>query len=158
MNTTKFALSLLTVLIAFIPLSANDKKEQTTKIVYQCDFPDEKRVDLMINTLNNVVAEYQKNLTDYEIDVVALGPCLQYFMKDYKGTGFVEMPYTKPTQTRLRSLLATSGNINLFACGNTMKQKNVTTEQLLDIVKPTAGGITKIIEDQGKGYSYVKIQ
>ena len=126
MKTPKFTLSLLTVLMALSPLGAADTK----KIVYQCDFPDEKRVDLMINTLNNVVSEYQKSLTDYEIDVVALGPCLQYFMKDYKGTGFVEMPYTKPTQTRLRSLLATSGNINLFACGNTMKQKNVTPDQL----------------------------
>lgn len=158
MKTTKIALSLLTVLMAFTPLSADETKMETTKIVYQCDFPDEKRVDLMINTLNNVVTEYQKSLTDYEIDVVALGPCLQYFMKDYKGTGFVEMPYTKPTQTRLRSLLATSGNINLFACGNTMKQKNVTATQLLDIVKTTPGGITKVIEDQEKGYSYVKIQ
>lgn len=158
MNTTKFALSLLTVLMAFSSLSAADTKKETTKIVYQCDFPDDKRVDLMINTLNNVVTEYQKSLTDYEIDVVALGPCLQYFMKDYKGTGFVEMPYTKPTQTRLRSLVATSGNINLFACGNTMKQKNVVATQLLDIVKTTPGGITKVIEDQENGYSYVKIQ
>lgn len=158
MKTTKFALTLLAALMAFSPLSADETKKGTKKIVYQCDFPDEKRVDLMINTLNNVVAEYQKSLTDYEIDVVALGPCLQYFMKDYKGTGFVEMPYTKPTQARLSTLMATSGNISLFACGNTMKQKNVTKEQLLDVVKTTSGGITKVIEDQENGYSYVKIQ
>lgn len=158
MKTTKITLSLLSLLMAFIPLSANDTKGKTTKIVYQCDFPDDKRVDLMINTLNNVVTEYQKSLTDYEIDVVALGPCLQYFMKDFKDTGFVKMPYTEPAQTRLRSLMATSGNINLFACGNTMKQKNVTEKQLLDIVKPTSGGITKVVQDQENGYSYVKIQ
>lgn len=154
MKTTKFTLSLLTLLMALSPLGAADTK----KIVYQCDFADDKRVDLMINTLNNVVTEYQKTLTDHEINIVALGPCLQYFMKDYKGTGFVEMPYTKPAQARLRSLLATSGNINLFACGNTMKQKNVTPDQLLDVVKQTPGGITKVIEDQEKGYSYIKIQ
>ena len=158
MKTTKITLSLLTLLVAFIPLNADDTKEKKTKIVYQCDFPDEKRVDLMINTLNNVVAQYQKSLTDYEINVVALGPCLQYFMKDFKETGFVKMPYTEPTQARLRSLMATSGNINLFACGNTMKQKNVTESQLLDIVKATPGGITKVVEDQENGYSYVKIQ
>ena len=158
MKTTKITLSLLTLLATLMPLSADDAKGKTTKIVYQCDFPDEKRVDLMINTLNNVVTQYQKSLTDYEIDVVALGPCLQYFMKDFDGTGFVKMPYTEPTQTRLRSLIATSGNINLFACGNTMKQKNVTEKQLLDIVKVTPSGITKVIEDQENGYSYVKIQ
>ncbi len=158
MKKIKFALSLLTALMAFSPLSAADTKKDTTKIVYQCDFSDDKRVDLMFNTLNNVVSEYQKSLTDYEIDIVALGPCLQYFMKDYQGTGFVKMPYTEPAQTRLRSLVATSGNINLFACGNTMKQKNVVATQLLDIVKTTPGGITKVIEDQEKGYSYVKIQ
>lgn len=158
MKTTKFALTLLAALMAFSPLSADDTKKETKKIVYQCDFPDEKRVDLMFNTLNNVVSQYQKNLTDYEINIVALGPCLQYFMKNYEGTGFVKMPYTEPAQARLRSLVATSGNINLFACGNTMKQKNVTEAQLLDIVKVTPGGITKVIEDQENGYSYIKIQ
>jgi hypothetical protein len=158
MKTTKLALSLLTVLVACIPLSANDKKDETTKIVYQCDFPDEKRVDLMLNTLNNLVSHYQKNLTDYEIDIVALGPCLQYFMKDYQSTGFEKMPYTEATQTRLRSLVATSGNINLFACENTMKQKNVVSTQLLDIVKTTPAGVVKVIDDQKQGYSYIKIQ
>lgn len=158
MKTTKLALSLLTLFISFIPLSADDKKDQTIKIVYQCDFPDEKRVDLMINTLNNLVSHYQKNLIDYEVDVVALGPCLQYFMQDFKSTGFVKMPYTEPTQARLRSLVATSGNINLIACENTMKQKNVAATQLLDIVKPTPAGVVKVIDDQMQGYSYVKIQ
>lgn len=141
-----------------MPLQAGENANKPVRIVYQCDVPDDKNVDLMINTLNNVVSYYQKNLTDYEIDVVALGPCLQYFMKDFKDTGFVEMPYTQPTQARLKTLVATSGYINLLACQNTMEKKNVKPEQLLDIVKTTPAGVIKVIEDQAKGYSYIKIQ
>lgn len=158
MKSKTLAISLLTLFVSSLPLQAGENANKPVRIVYQCDVPDDKNVDLMINTLNNVVSYYQKNLTDYEIDVVALGPCLQYFMKDFKDTGFVKMPYTEPTQARLKTLVATSGYINLLACQNTMEKKNVKPEQLLDIVKTTPGGITKVIEDQGKGYSYIKIQ
>ncbi|HQS66883.1 MAG TPA: DsrE family protein [Sulfuricurvum sp.] len=158
MKSKTLALSLLTLLVSSLPLQAGENANKPVRIVYQCDVPDDKNVDLMINTLNNVVSYYQKNLTDYEIDVVALGPCLQYFMKDFKDTGFVEMPYTQPTQARLKTLVATSGYINLLACQNTMEKKNVKPEQLLDIVKTTPAGVIKVIEDQAKGYSYIKIQ
>ena len=157
MNTKTLTVSLLTLLVTFLPLQAGDDANKPVKIVYQCDTPDEKRIDLMINTLNNVVANYQKKLIDYEIDVVALGPCLQYFMKDFKDSKFVKMPYTEPTQARLRTLFTTSGNINLLACENTMEKQNVKRDQLLDIVKTTPAGVIKVIEDQAAGYSYCKV-
>lgn len=157
MKSRTLAVSIFALLVSSMPLLAGDTANKPVRIVYQCDTPDDKRVDLMINTLNNVVANYQKKLTDYEIDVVALGPCLQYFMKDFKDTGFVEMPYTKPTQVRLRTLLATSGNINLLACENTMEKKHVKKDQLIDIVKTTPAGVIRVIEAQADGYSYVKV-
>lgn len=157
MKTKKIVLSLLTSFSFFIPLHAENISDETVKVVYQCDFKDPERVNLMLNTLNNLVSEYQQNMIDYEIDVVTLGPCLQYVMKDFKSTGFTRMPNLESTQTRFRSLVSGRDNISLYACENTMKMKNVKPEQLLDIVKLTPSGVSKIIDDQRKGYSYIKI-
>jgi intracellular sulfur oxidation DsrE/DsrF family protein len=111
----------------------------------------------MLSTINNLTTEYQQNLIDYEIDIVTLGPCLQYMMKDFKSTGFTKMPNLDSTQSRFRSLVSGRDNIRLYACENTMKMKNVKSEQLIDIVKITPSGIGKIIDNQRKGYSYIKI-
>jgi len=149
-------------MMATLPTLAKDKM---TKIVYQCDFPNPKRVHLMINTLNNVVKHYQSTLEDYELDVVVLGPCLQYIMKDYKGTGFVKKPYIdhggptgKGTMGRLKSLLLTAGdNLKIIACRNTMKKKHVKEVQIEDFSEFTPSGIIKIVDLQNDGYAYIKI-
>ena len=150
------------------PAFANEhsKKDDTVKVVYQCDFADPKRVHLMLNTLNNAVKYYQKKMIDYKIDVVALGPCLQYFMKNFKGTGFAKKPYLnhggpigKGTTSRFKSLkLLADDNIELYACQNTMEKKKVKPAQILDDVELTPAGIIKIIDLQREGYSYIKIR
>lgn len=151
------------MMTATLPALAKEKK--VTKIVYQCDFPDVKRVHLMLNTLNNAVKHYQSTLEEYEINVVALGPCLQYVMKDFKDTGFEKKPYIEHggpagngTAGRIKSLLMTAGdNMKIIACQNTMKKKNVKEEQIEDYVELTPGGIIKIIDLQREGASYIKI-
>lgn len=144
----------------------NDDEDETIKVVYQCDFADPKRVHLMLNTLNNAVKYYQKNMIDYEIDIVALGPCMQYMMKDFKGTGFARKPYLThggPTGggiiPRIKSLQLTGGdNIKIYACNNTMKKKNVKPDQLEDYATVTPAGVIKAIDLQREGYAYIKIK
>ncbi len=144
----------------------NDNEDSTVKVVYQCDFADPKRVHLMLNTLNNAVKYYQKHMIDFEIDIVALGPCLQYMMKDFKGTGFVAKPYLYhggPTGdgiiSRLKGLqLAGGDSIIMYACNNTMTKKNVKPEQLEDYANVTPAGVIKAIDLQREGYAYIKIK
>ena len=144
----------------------NDEADDTIKIVYQCDFADPKRVHLMLNTLNNAVKYYHDELIPYEIDIVALGPCLQYMMKDFKGTGFARKPYLThggPTGAgiikRFKNLQLTGAdNIEMFACHNTMTKKNVKAEQLEDYAKVTPAGVIKVVNLQRKGFAYIKIK
>lgn len=151
------------MMTATLPALAKEKK--VTKIVYQCDFPDVKRVHLMLNTLNNAVKHYQSTLEEYEINVVALGPCLQYVMKDFKGTEFEKKRYIdhggpekNGTSGRMKSLLLKAGkHMKIFACQNTMKKKNVKKEQIEDYAELTPAGIIKIIDLQREGASYIKI-
>ncbi len=159
-----FTLALLASMIT--PSFADGNKDETVKVVYQCDFADPKRVHLMLNTLNNVVKYYQKKLIDYEIDIVALGPCLQYVMKDFKGTGFAKKPFINHggptgagTASRFSSLKQLSeDSMIIYACGNTMTKKNVKPEQISDYVEVTPAGIIKAIELQREGYAYIKIR
>jgi len=159
-----FAIAFFAIVIT--PSFAHDKKDETVKIVYQCDFADVKRVHLMLNTLNNVVKYYDKQMIQYDLKVVALGPCLQYMMKGFKGTGFAKMPYYahggptgKGTDSRFSNLKQLGGdNVEFFACKNTMKKKNVKPEQIDDFVTLTTAGIIKIIDLQHEGYAYIKIK
>lgn len=157
------------VLFAMVSNSAlanESKKDDTVKVVYQCDFANPKRIHLMLNTLNNAVKYYNKKLIDYEIDIVAFGPCLQYFMKDFKGTGFSRKPYlthggpTKHgTTSRFKNLYQLGdGNVKMYACHNTMDKKHVQPKQIADDVEITPAGVIKIIDLQREGYAYMKIK
>lgn len=167
MKTTKLILMMMALLLSSATTFAQDEEDDgTVKIVYQCDFPDVKRVHLMLNTLNNAVKYYDKQMIDFQIDVVAFGPCLQYFMKDFKGTGFAAMPYLdhggptgEGTRSRFKSLKLLGGDrINYFACKNTMDKKNVKESQIADDCEIVPGGLVKIVDDQRKGFTYIKIQ
>ena len=154
------------MMTATLPALAQEKKkEDVIKIVYQCDFPDITRMHFLLSTLNNVVKHYQSTLETYEIDIVAFGPCLQYVMKDFKGTEFEKKRYIdhggpekNGTAGRMKSLLMKAGdNMKIIACQNTMKKKNVKKEQIEDYVEFTPSGIIKIIDLQREGYAYIKI-
>ena len=157
----------MALIITVFPLIASEKADNdVVKVVYQCDFPEADRVHLMLNTIKNATEYYDKNFIDYEVDIVALGPCLQYVMKDFKNTGFEEKPYiTKGgptgagTRSRLKGLQLTGGDkIKIFACKNTMDNNHVTDKQIEDFATITPAGIVKIIDLERSGYAYIKIK
>jgi len=167
MKRVKTIVTAVALLMALSPLYAEENEvNDVVEVVYQCDFSDVKRVHLMINTLNNAVEYYNQKLIPYEIDIVALGPCLQYFMKDFKKTGYEEKPYLTQggptgagTRARFKNLQMSGGdNVKFFACKNTMDKKNVTESQLEDFVEVTPAGVIKVIDLQREGYAYIKIQ
>lgn len=169
MKITKLlkSLTLVTAMMLTAPFASSlSAAEGTVKIVYPLDFPDVKRVHFMLNTLNNVVKHYQKNLTDYELNIVAYGPGVQYLLKSDKGSGFKIMPYIhhggptgKGTAGRFEGLRQLGGdNVKFYVCGNTMKKKNVTADMLVDYAKVTPAGVIKVIELQQEGASVVKIK
>jgi len=168
MKMMKIISAIFAVAMMVTPSFASDNSDDddVVKVVYQCDFAKPQRIHLMLNTLNNVVKYYDKKLIQYDIRVVALGPCLQYVMKDFDGTGFADKPYCshggptgKGTNSRFKSLKQLGGdNITFYACENTMNKKNVKPEQIKDYVKLTTAGIIKIIDLQREGYAYIKIK
>ncbi len=166
MRFNKIVFAIVTVLMMMgVPVAAQDNSD-TVKVVYPLDFPDVKRVHFMLNTLNNLVTHYQKNLIDYEISIAVYGAGLQYVMKDFKDTGFVQMPYLSyggpvdnGTQGRIAALKQLAGdNLRIFVCENTMEKKHVKKEQLQTYSEVTPGGVLKLIELQREGAAYVKIQ
>lgn len=158
----------VTLLVA-VPLTSTLQaadNDSRVKVVYPLDFPDIKRVHFMLNTLNNLVKHYQSTMTEFEINVVAYGPGLQYVMKNFKGTGFAEKPYIKHggpvgngSSGRFAALESLGGDsFKVYACENTMTKKKVTKAHLNDYVKVTPGGVLKIIELQREGAALIKIR
>ena len=153
-------------MLMIIPSFASEDEDESVKIVYQCDFADVKRVHLMLNTLNNAIKYYNKHMIDYEIDIVVLGPGLQYIMKDFKDTGFMKKPYIEHggptgagTASRFKGLVQLGGdNLKIFACHNTMDKKHVKENQLQDYAEVTPAGIIKAVDLQREGYAYIKIK
>ncbi|MDF1880549.1 hypothetical protein JHD50_04400, partial [Sulfurimonas sp. MAG313] len=129
MNIKKSILALVaTLLMVIVPVSASAKdNSDPVKVVYPLDFPDVKRVHFMLNTLNNLVKHYQKNLIDYEISIVVYGPGLQYAMHNFADTGFVGKPYLthggpvgNGTQGRIHALKQLAGDsLNIYLFKNT---------------------------------------
>ncbi|MDD2266861.1 DsrE family protein [Sulfuricurvum sp.] len=152
--------------VTAFPLAASEKDDDVVKVVYQCDFLEADRIHLMLNTINNAVEYYNKNFIQYEIDLVALGPCLQYVMKDFNNTGFEEKPYITQggptgagTRSRLKALQLDGGDkIKIYACKNTMDKNHVADNQIEDFATTTPAGIVKIIDLQRSGYAYIKIR
>lgn len=148
-----------------VPVMAEEESD-VVKVAYPLDFADVRRVHFMLNTLNNLVKHYQKNLIDYEISIVAYGPGVQYTMKDFKGTGYVGKPYlthggpvNNGTQGRMDTLKQLAGdNLRVFVCENTMTKKNVKKEQLQPYSEVTPGGVLKLIELQKEGAALIKIR
>ncbi len=167
MKFKKYLCALMALMMTVISpvLAKEEKKDDVIKIVYQCDFSDITRMHMMLNTLNNVVKNYQNRSQAYKIDIVAFGPCLQYVMKDFKGTKFERKPYIdrggpekNGTLGRIKNLhMKTGKNMKIIACENTMKKRNVKAEQMEDYVEFTPSGIIKVIDLQRKGYAYIKV-
>lgn len=166
MKINKILLTIITVVMMIATPASATEDNDVVQIVYPLDFPDVKRVHFMLNTLNNLVKHYQKNFIEYEINVVAYGPGLQYTMQGFENTGFVGKPYLtkggptgKGTHGRFAALKALAAdNLNVYVCENTMAKKNIKNEQLLPYAKVTPGGVLKLIELQYKGAALVKIK
>lgn len=165
MKLTKILL-LLALIFSAAPVMADEDEESTIKVVYPLDFPSVKRVHFMLNTLNNLVKYYQKQLVDFEVSIVAYGPGVQYFMKKSDGSGFQIKPYLthggpagNGTTGRLQALKQLApDNIKFYVCNNTMKKKHVTPDMLQENVEITPAGVIKLIELQREGAALVKIK
>ncbi len=93
--------------------------------------------------LNNALM-FQKNLgaENTQIEVVANGPGLNMLKAESKAAGAVAG--------------ALDRNIDVVACGETMKAMKLTEADLIGGVRVVPGGLIEIVNRQMEGWSYVR--
>lgn len=74
----------------------------------------------------------------------------------FHGNGIFMVTSEKTTYMKELMDFAQNKDVKMVVCGNTMKQKKITKEQLLPFVSVVPMGIGEIIIKQEEGWSYIK--
>ena len=115
------------------------------KVVIQVSTADAKTQTIALNNAVNVMKHFAPGEADVEI--VAYGPGLSILTNSKKNKN----------AKRVASLAMS--DITFSACGNTMKKiakKKGKEPALVEGVKVVPAGVIRIMELQGKGYSYIR--
>jgi len=119
-------------------------QDQHHKLVIQVSSADQKAMIIALNNAVNVQKDY--GIDNVDVEIVAYGPGLQMLTADHK------------LNKRVGSLALQ--NITFSACGNTMKgmaKKNGGKKPVLtEGVQVVSAGVSRIIELQESGYSYIR--
>jgi len=144
MKNFKLLLILLTVILSTGFATTTYANGPGHKLVIQVSTDDARTQRIAINNAVNVMKAYGPGNVDVEI--VAYGPGLSLLTKKSKQAG------------RIKDL-ALNDEITFSACNNTMKKitkKTGKRPKLISGVKVVPAGVTRIIELQEKGYSYIR--
>jgi intracellular sulfur oxidation DsrE/DsrF family protein len=128
--------------------SASHLKDSTRKhrIVYQLDDAGVDKAKFVLGNMRNHI----KGVGGWDnidaLELVVFGPALKTFVTKTMD----------PDVRRMLDALQTEGMV-FGACGNTMKNFNITLEQLPENAKPLPqGGVVRIMELQERGYAYIR--
>ncbi len=152
------SLLLLGTLVSKKAIAGEDVEK---KAVYHCDFSNPKRVDAMLRNIYNLVNYYTVNGISYDVRVVSNSACVQFLLKDRKGTKFAkhQIPekLEKSIRERMQSLVD-GYDVKFEQCSITLKRTNTPASKLKPFVKIINSGQVRIVELQEKGYAYIKVK
>lgn len=138
-------IQLLLIAIASLLFTVNAGAAETShhKLVIQVSSGDQKAMAIALNNAVNVQKAY--GMDNVDVEIVAYGPGLQMLTAKHK------------LSKRVSSLALQ--DITFSACNNTMKKiakKRGKKPKLSEGVKVVSAGVTRIIELQEAGYSYIR--
>lgn len=109
-------------------------------VVIQVSESDPAKWNLALNNAKNLQAELGKD--NVNIEIVAYGP------------GLDMLKFDSEVANRLAD--ARKGGVTLAACGNTMKARKVTKQDLHTDVTVVPAGVVEIMNKQRAGWTYIK--
>jgi len=113
------------------------------KIVFSIDTIDDKEVNHVISTVNNVIKFYRPENT--EIVVVVYSQGVKILRKDSNND----------TRKRIEALM--TYDIEFVACENSLRTLGIKKKELMDDLSFGTAGIVEIIERQLQGFIYIKL-
>ncbi len=144
-----------------LPGMARADDDDEKKAVYHCDFGNPKRMDAMLRNIYNLVNYYTTNGISYDVRVVANSACVQFLLKDRKGTRFasnnIPPKLEKSIRERMQSLVD-AYDVKFEQCSITLKRTNIDKKKLKPFVGIINSGQVRVVELQSKGYAYIKVK
>ncbi|HMT00219.1 MAG TPA: DsrE family protein [Saprospiraceae bacterium] len=129
------------LIMAFMALMPNDATAQGAnhKVVFQFTLADSMQQKAFSNQLKNL----RKHWPDAQIEVVAYNQGIDFLM-------------TK--RTRHHDIIADlkKAGVRFVVCQNTMNQRNIKADELIQEAEIVPAGIAEIVEKQEQGWSYIK--
>lgn len=118
------------------------------KVILHVDENDPKKMNLVLNNVQNIDKYFTAKGEKIQIEVVANGPGLYMFRSD-----------KSPVKARLEKLSLAMDNLQLSACGNTkvlMGKKEGMDIPIMDEATMVPAGLVRIMELQDSGWNYIK--
>ena len=164
MALKRILLTLMLMLFVSVMLFSQQSlasEEVEKKAVYHCDFSNPKRVDAMLRNIYNLVNYYTVNGISYDVRVVSNSACVQFLLKDRKGTKFAKNQIPAKLQNsiteRMQSLVD-GYDVKFEQCSITLKRTNTPASKLKPFVKIINSGQVRVVDLQEKGYAYIKVK
>lgn len=132
---------------AMLPAQAQ-KADDTYKVALHVSENDPAKMNLTLNNVQNIIADFKKSNRKIDIQVVGYGPGLHMFRED-----------TSPVKARIQEISLANNNVTFNACGNThgnMAKAEKKEIKIMSEARMVPSGIVQLIELQGKGYAYIK--
>lgn len=120
----------------------------THKLAIQVAENNPQLMNLALNNAKNVVEYYKSKGEEVAIEIVTFGPGLHMLRDD-----------TSPVKQRIAAMALETPGVTFIACANT--QANMSKQEnkqitLISEAKVMPSGVVRIMELQGKGYSYLR--
>jgi uncharacterized protein len=132
-----------------VPISKRHVSAKTYhRLILQVNSNDPAMMNLALNNATNVVQHYKDVGETVSIEVVTFGPGLHMLRED-----------TSPVKARIETLALSTPEISFKACGNTKENMSKAENKNIPIIRQAqvvSSGVTRIMELQEKGWSYVK--
>lgn len=137
----KKIISILSIIALYTVVGYSQKGTQAKyKVVIQIasESPDQQKS--LFNQLGNI----QKDLGDsVEIEVVVHGPAIGLVM-------------TEQTTQKENIYKYKNGGVTFAVCENTLRQRNITKDQILPEMTFVKSAMVELIKKQNEGWSYLK--
>ena len=118
------------------------------RLILQVNSNDLAMMNLALNNAANVVQYYKELGQTVSIEVVTFGPGLHMLRED-----------TSPVKARIETLALSTPEISFKACGNTKQNMSKAENKDIPLIPQAqlvSSGVTRIMELQEQGWSYVK--
>lgn len=114
--------------------------QNVPRIVMHLQSSDTMVYRSMVNQISNI----KKQLPDAEVEIVCHGPGLEFLLNR-----------TTDYSTRIQKM--NLANVTFVGCEFTMKQRNVSKDDLVPFAKTVPFGLVEIIKKQQEDWLYVKL-